>query len=176
MRRVIVALLAVLLLIGFATKSTADTSLTGAVGAAYFQRTESTDLHNLAHRRAVEVSTNWSHDGRRADTWEVLAYNQWHEDPIASAIRQWQGSPTHDVILENRSLTQIGCAEYVSPDQTHWFACVLLPAAEPVEVVSSPKPVPVGSSPTSGATTDPVPPPRTEPAPVLVLPNTALGQ
>jgi hypothetical protein len=139
-----------------------DSGLTALVNAAYLPRTEDALMHDIAHQRAVEIASDWSHNGMRDGTAEVLAYNQGFADPVSKAISQWQGSPTHAAILSDPSYTRIGCAEHVTSDGTHWFACVL--AAEPVGAARTPNPTPVGSTPTSGATT---------PAPVL-LPNTAM--
>jgi hypothetical protein len=153
------ALVVLLLLIPSPVLS--DVTLTALVNQTWLTRTEDASLHDIAHQRAVEIASDWSHNGMRAGTAEVLAYNSGYADSISKAISQWLGSPTHDAILSDPSYTRIGCAEYVTPDGTHWFACVL--AAEPVGAARTPNPTPVGSTPTSGAT----------PPPVL-LPNTRM--
>jgi hypothetical protein len=140
MRRIVLVVL--LLLIPSPVLS--DGTLTALVNQAWLTRTEDASLHDIAHQRAVEIASDWSHNGQRPGTAEVLAYNQGFADPASKAI---------------------GCAE----DDTgniSWFACVL--AGEPVEAARTPNPTPVGAIPTAGAT----PPPQVTPAPVL-LPNTA---
>jgi hypothetical protein len=139
-----------------------DAGITALVNAAYFPRTEDPELHAIAHQRAVEVSTDWSHNGIRPGTWEVLAYNAGFTDPASKAVEQWQGSVTHHAILSNPDLTRIGCAEYVT-EGTHYFACVLM-AGEPIAVARTPNPTPVGAIPTAGATPEPV-----------LLPDTAIA-
>jgi hypothetical protein len=145
-----------------------DGTLTALVNSTYVQRTEDASLHDIAHQRAVEIASDWSHNGMRDGTAEVLAYNSGFADPIAKAISQWAGSPTHAAILSDPSYTRIGCAEHVT-DGTHWFACVL--AAEPTGAARTPNPTPVGSTPTSGATT---PPPV--PLPDTAMPHGGAGQ
>jgi hypothetical protein len=146
-----------------------DSGLTALVNAAYLPRTEDPAMHEIAHQRAVEIASDWSHNGMRDGTAEVLAYNQGFSDPVSKAISQWQGSPTHAAILSDPSYTRIGCAEYVTSDGTHWFACVL--AAEPTGAARTPNPTPVGSTPTSGAT-----PPPPVPLPDTAMPHGGVGQ
>jgi hypothetical protein len=157
MRRIVVAILLALALT--ASNVRADVDLIAAVNATFGARTVDATLHDIAHQRAVEVVTDWSHNGMRDGTSEVLALNQFHSDPIASAIRQWSESPTHAAILNDDTLTRIGCAEYVTPDETHWFACVL--AREP-SVIDAPGPA--GQPPNVGGS---------ESTPLPALPNTA---
>ena len=153
-----------------------DTDLTGLVNSAYFPRTESAELHAIAHQRAVEISTNFSHDGMRPGMAEVLAYNGLG---AARAVEQWIASPSHHAILSDPAFREIGCGSHIVGD-VYFAACVLtwgdspppqapvpappaevpIQSGEPVVAARSPKPTPVGSTPTAGAT------------PVL-LPNTA---
>ena len=74
-----------------------DNDLTALVNAAFLPRTESAELHDIAHQRAVEISTDFSHNGIRAGTAEVLAWNSGYADPIAEVLSGWAGSPTHIV-------------------------------------------------------------------------------
>jgi hypothetical protein len=138
-----------------------DDGLTGLVNSAYLPRAEDPALHDIAHQRAVEISTDWSHNGRREGTAEVLAYNSGFADPASKALSQWQGSPTHHAILSDPTYTRLGCGSHQTPDGTHWFACVL--AAEPVGAARTPNPTPVGSIPTSGANPVSTPQPVTLP-------------
>jgi hypothetical protein len=161
-RRVGAAVSIALVLLGVTASSVlSDPTLTSLVNAAYLPRTEDAELHDIAHQRAVEIASDWSHNGMRDGTAEVLAYNSGFADPISKAIDQWQGSPTHAAILSDPSYIRIGCAEYVTSDGTHWFACVL--AGNPV--VAQPVQTPASAQ---------VPTPAPTPAPVVkALPNTA---
>jgi len=156
-------LLAAVLLIP--SQASAHVDLTAAIAGAYFARTETPILHELAHQRAAYQVTYsggtcadspLTHDG--ATTAEVLACNH---DGAERAVEQWQGSPTHDAILSDPVYTAIGCGSAAGTDGALFSACVL--AAEPVEAARTPHPTPVGSIPTSGAT----------PAPMVSLPDTA---
>ena len=164
-----------------------DTDLTGLVNSAYFPRTESAELHELAHQRAqyqvaysggvCDGDGSLTHEG--LTTHEVLACNGSGPE---RAVQQWIASPTHHAILADPSLSLIGCATAPGSDGSLFYACVLVPSnppppieqiaptpeptiqsGEPVVAARSPKPTPVGSTPTAGAT------------PVL-LPNTALPE
>lgn len=135
MRRILgacafVVALGILLALFRPSPTLSDSGLTSLVNAAYFTRTEDAELHAIAHARAVEISTDWSHAGIRPGTWEVLVYNSGHTDPASKAVAQWQGSPDHHAILSDPSLTRIGCAVYVT-NGTHYFACVLMGTEEP---------------------------------------------
>ena len=123
----------------------ADADLTALVNAAYFPRTESAQLHDIAHQRAVEISSDFSHNGMRPGVAEVIAYNSGFPDPIAHLISQWQGSPPHDAILNDRNLTLIGCGTYFD-GVTTWAACVLSasdtrPSSGPPNVTNPPIPI-----------------------------------
>jgi hypothetical protein len=147
-----------------------DSGLTALVNSTYVQRTEDAVMHDIAHQRAVEIASDWSHNGMRDGTAEVLAYNSGFADPIAKAISQWQGSPSHAAILSDPSYTRIGCAEHVT-DGTHWFACVLAAGPSPA---SMPTPGPEGQPSNvggSGAQRIPLPASTQPPVP---LPDTAM--
>jgi hypothetical protein len=150
-----------------------DGTLTALVNQAWLTRTEDAAMHEIAHQRAVEIASDWSHNGMRDGTAEVLAYNQGFSDPVAKAISQWAGSPTHAAILSDPSYTRIGCAEHVT-DGTHWFACVL---ARPIPTEPTPAPTVAGGG-GSGTVTGEAPGASGDntthrtPPPVL-LPNTA---
>ena len=147
---------AILLALALPGSTVADSGLTGLVNSAYLPRTESTALHDIAHQRAVEISSDFSHNGQRSGTAEVIAYNSGFADPVGHVLGQWQGSPPHDAILSDPSLTLIGCGSYFD-GVTTWFACLLA----------------TGS--TQPPATPPAPPDGTEPAPTPapLLPNTA---
>jgi hypothetical protein len=98
----------------------------------------------LAQRRAIEVSSDFSHAGWVAGTAEVLAWNSGSPDPAATTLAQWQGSPDHWAILTDPQYTLIGCGAHQVAERLY-VACVL--AAGP-----APTPNP----------------------PVIALPNTAL--
>lgn len=135
-------------------------------------RTVDPELTAMAQQRAVATATDetFNHDGRPDCCWEVLVWNLGYaslEESTRRAVEQWRSSPDHWAILSDNKLVRIGCGHAVGPDGRNNFACILddAPDAEPVEVVSSPKPVPVGSTPTSIAKPE-----------VVMLPNTAMGQ
>ena len=164
-------LAALALLLAFPAPAGADAGLESLVAGAYGPRTHSDRLHQIAHSRVLEIVTDWSHNGQDC-CWEVLAYNSGYPDAAAKAITQWQGSPGHHAILSNPSLTEIGCAEHVSADGTHWFACVLDDGPDPVPTPAptpAPAPAPVPTPPPT-ATNETGP---GDPEPVL-LPDTAM--
>jgi hypothetical protein len=141
-----------------------DSGLTALVNSTYVQRTEDASLHDIAHQRAVEIASDWSHNGMRDGTAEVLAYNQGFADPVSKAIEQWAGSPAHAAILSDPNYTRIGCAEYVT-GETHWFACVIAgPVVQAEPVPANPVVPPPAEQPPS---VEPTPPP-------VLLPNTAI--
>jgi hypothetical protein len=140
-----------------------DETLTSLVNAAYGARTEDAEMHDIAHQRAVEIASDWSHNGMRPGTAEVLAYNSGFADPVSKAVSQWQGSPAHHAILSDPSYTRIGCAEYVT-DGTHWFACVLA-----TSVATEPEPsAPTAPAPPASNGSGPAPTPQP-----VTLPDTA---
>lgn len=167
MRRALVALGLVLAL---ATPARSDTDLT-ALANTVVTRAESAELHDIAHQRAVEIASDFSHNGQREGTAEILAYNQ---TGPARALEQWLGSPPHLAILLDPNLRLVGCGSHTS-DGLYFAACVFT-AGEPIAVARTPTPTPVGATPTAGATA-PAPPAGTEPAPTpsppVLLPDTA---
>ncbi|HYI65775.1 MAG TPA: hypothetical protein VEW95_02510 [Candidatus Limnocylindrales bacterium] len=112
----------------------ADGGLTDAVASAYFPRTVDDGLHAIAHQRVTEISACecLAHDGRRAGTAEVLAWNVRIANPVGHVVSQWINSPGHDAILSDRSLGRIGCAEGIVAE-VHWFACVLASGPLPAQ-------------------------------------------
>lgn len=92
----------------------------------HIDRTVDPGLTQIAEQRVIEIQTDWSHDQKPPQTWEVLVWNQGFSDPVTEAMRQWQASPEHWAILTNPSLTRIGCAHALSPDQRDFFACELM--------------------------------------------------
>jgi|SRR5688500_2933818 len=74
-----------------------------------------------AQRRVVEIQTDWRHNG--TTPYEVLHFNQYASDPVATAIQAWQNSPDHWRVLTYRGFTRIGCAIDVDETMTYWFAC-----------------------------------------------------
>ena len=164
-------LCALALLLAFPAPLRADAGLEAAVAGAYGARQHSDRLHQIAHERVLEIVSDWSHNGQDC-CWEVLAFNQGFPDPVAKAVAQWQASPGHHAILADPNLTEIGCAEHVSADGTHWFACVLDDGPDPV---LAPAPAPAPVQPKTPAAT---PGPSVEGGsdPVTVLPDTAMGQ
>lgn len=143
-----------------------DSGLTNLVNSAYFPRTEDASLHQLAHERAAyqvaysggvcDDSGSLTHDGLVSA--EVLACNYVGE---ARAVEQWQGSATHDALLNDPSYELIGCGSAQGLDGATFFACTLSVAS-----VAQPTPMPVVPDPPAE-----VPAPTPEPAP---LPNTAM--
>ena len=126
-----------------------DADLTGLVNSAFLQRTEDATLHDLAHQRAVEIATDFSHNGQRPGTAEVLAYNGLG---AARAVEQWLTSPPHFEILSNSAFREIGCGSHIV-GEIYYAACVLTWG-------DSPPPQPVVPAPPAE-----VPPPVTVPAP-----------
>ena len=153
-----------------------DSDLTGLVAGAYFPRTESAELHAIAHQRAVEIAQpgGWCHCGQRSGTAEVLAYNAGYADPVSHAVQQWLGSPSHHAILSDPAFREIGCGSHFD-GETYWAACVLTwgdspppqaPVPAPPAEVPSPTPTPDDAGMSDTFRHSPTP------APVL-LPNTA---
>ncbi|HSM16309.1 MAG TPA: CAP domain-containing protein [Gemmatimonadales bacterium] len=140
------------ILLALSNPASADDGLTALVNAAYPARATDATLHDIAHQRAVEISTDFSHAGRREGTAEVLAWNSGSSDPVGHVVGQWQGSPDHDAILSDPTYDLIGCGS-ITVDGAYYAACVLMAASEPV----------ITPAPANGTAT---------PEPVL-LPNTA---
>ena len=158
-----------------------DADLTGLVNSAYFPRTESAELHAVAHERAVEIAQpgGWCHCGQRPGTAEVLAYNAGYADPVSHAVGQWQQSPGHHAILSNPALNTIGCGSHFD-GETYWFACVLTYGDSPPP--QAPVPAPPAEVPPPTPISQPIRTPignAQEPAnspPPVLLPNTALPE
>lgn len=134
-------------------RASADPGLTASIASVYFLRYEDAGLHAVAHERVAELAACecLEHEGMRAGTAEVIAFNSGFADPVSRVIGTWRNSPAHDAILGDRGYGRIGCAALLA-DGTTWFACVLAPGALP------PQPAPAAPS---------------SPAPML-LPDTAL--
>ena len=153
-----------------------DADLTGIVAGSYFPRTESAELHAIAHERAVEISTNFSHAGQRPGMAEVLAYNGLGAE---RAVQQWLGSPSHHAILSDPAFREIGCGSHIVGD-IFYAVCVLTygdspPPQEPVPAPPAEVPPPEPLAPQSDSVTNEPLAPQADtptPAPVL-LPNTA---
>jgi hypothetical protein len=117
-------------------------------------------MHDIAHQRAIEIVTDWSHNQRREGTAEVLV-TTFAEDYITEAVLQWTNSPDHFHILMDPSYALIGCAENYAVNPAtgvpmHWVVCVMTWGPAP-----TPAPAP------------PVATPPASDAPVLLLPNAA---
>src|SRR5688500_14193318 len=132
------------------------TTLTG------IERTQDADLSAIAQRRAVEIQSNFSHDGwvyGRDGEAEIIAWNQ-APDPVTTLALQWQGSPPHWAILTDPKYTRWGCGISQVGNATYG-ACIFGTggsfAAQPVV-----PPVPVSHPPVESST-----------APLILLPNTA---
>jgi hypothetical protein len=156
-------LLAALLVLLIPAPVRADAGLTETVAAAYFPRTLDVRLHSIAHARVAELAACdcLTHNGMLSGTAEVLARNFNVPTPVASAVRQWMGSPSHHAILTSTTYGRIGCAVTLA-NGWHYFACVLAEG-----------PLPAGS--TRGAA-----PPARGVAPAVVtvgplLPDTAVA-
>ena len=137
-----------------------DTALEAQVNLIFPGHIHNETLHTIAHQRAVEISKDFSHDKIRPGTAEVIGYNAGYRDPITTIVQGWLDSPEHKAILTDITDWRLfGCAEYVTSDGKHWFACVLGPQA-----TSTPKPTPrpIQPAPTH-STTQPI-----------LLPNTSI--
>lgn len=166
MRRALALVLSILMALGLASSTLADTRLEGLVSASTYQHTYDANLHSIAHQRAVEIASNFSHDLMRSGTLEVIGWNQNVVDAEATIVNGWMNSPAHFAIITDRSLSRIGCGHaYING--IDWFTCVVagdtnIPAPAP-----APAPSPVVSQPS--VTTDQ--PEAEEP---VLLPNTAM--
>jgi hypothetical protein len=127
MRYFLLGVAGVILVLGSATPVRAHSYLTEAVNAVWGDRVVGDWLHEVAHRRVVEISscgTCMNHNRMRPGTTEVLGYNAGYRNPVARVIRMWRESSVHNAILSNRTLRRIGCAQRVVGTK-HYFACVL---------------------------------------------------
>ena len=131
-----------------------DSDLTAEVAEVFgISRTELQALHDLAHVRAVEISTDFTHNGMRGADAEVLALNG---GSYERAVQQWLGSAPHAAILSNPDYGSIGCGSHALADAT-FYVCLLnrggvttapVPTpAPPVSIPSPPAVPPVGSGP-----------------------------
>ena len=136
-----VLILGAILVLAFARPVRGDGGLTDTVARAYFARTVDAGLHALAHQRVAEIGACacLDHAAMQPGTAEVLAWNSGLASPVASAVGQWIGSPTHNAILSDRSIGRIGCAEGVTGG-AHWFACVLAAGPLPAQPPAAPQP------------------------------------
>jgi hypothetical protein len=126
--------LGAVLLFSTAGAARADGGLTDAVASAFPVRTVDPALHDIAHARVADLAAagELSHDGMRAGTAEVLAWNEGVANPVAEAVAQWIGSSFHRGVLSDGSYGRIGCAELLA-DGVHWFACVLATGPLPAQ-------------------------------------------
>lgn len=150
-RRLGVLLLLMMVLTVSTTR--ADVTLEVAVNAVTINHAPDDRLHDIAHQRAVEIVTDFSHAAMRPGTAEVLAWNSGYPDPAAHIVQQWLTSPVHLAILTNPAYTLMGCATH-TVGVAFYAACVLSDGPTVPTVSPTPEPVP----------TDPVP---TEPVPTV---------
>ncbi|MGI8829647.1 MAG: hypothetical protein ACR2I5_07770 [Candidatus Limnocylindria bacterium] len=131
-------LLGLCLALALAPPALADVGLIDEIAGAYFPRYADARLHQIAHERLAELSTCdcLEHDGIRAGTAEVIAYNAGIANPVSAVVSRWADSPIHDGILSDWSYGRIGCAELVGGG-VHWFACVLAAGPLPPAATSS---------------------------------------
>lgn len=162
--KILKIILGMLLLLPITTSQvSADSDIINAVATQYFDRIEDAGLHAIAHQRAIEIVSDWSHNQRRGWTAEVLAQNFGVIDPATQVVTQWLGSPDHHNILSDPYWTHIGCASHVE-NGIYYAACVLT-HVEPITVV-----VPTVPKPILVPVLTPV-----YPVPVILLPNTAMN-
>ena len=122
-------------------------------------RTVDADLSAIAQRRAVEIQSDFSHNGWDPSTAEIIAWNR-SADPVTTLASQWQGSPPHWAILTDPKYDRWGCGISQVGD-AYYGACVFRSGTAPN--VSQPTlPPPNVSN-----------PPESSHPPIL-LPNTAL--
>lgn len=153
MKRATAILLTFILTFG-STPVNANVEFTTIVNAAYVQRTIDQNLINLATQRAIQITSDFSHNGVPAGMAEV---NTWNRDGNLAAVLAWQGSPPHHAVLSDPTYSSIGCGVNVVGDGRIFFVC-LLPWAAHV-TVPAPEPIVV---------------PVAEPTQAPMLPNTAL--
>lgn len=86
-------------------------------------------LTKLAQNRAIQITTNFSHDGAGAGLskyfWgEILAWNTYPDGASeATAVQQWLDSSSHRRILLNDSWTHVGVGVANSGDK-HYYAAI----------------------------------------------------
>lgn len=156
----------VLALVLIASTTRADVTLEAAVNAVTIEHAPDNRLHDIAHQRAVEIVTDFSHAAIRPGTAEVLAWNFGQPDPAAHVVQQWLTSPVHLAILTDPAYTLMGCATHTVGGALY-AACVLATSLTPVS--SELVPTPNDTAPAPPAGTEPVPTP-----PVLMLPDAAM--
>lgn len=122
-RRALLVTLMMLMSISFVS---ASSGLEAQVSSVFgINRTVSGDAQALAAQRAVQVVTDWSHNGVPAGYAEVIAKNTDLAGGMVRAVNQWLTSPPHAAILSDSRYTQIGCAAHV--DGGWYYAVCLLP-------------------------------------------------
>lgn len=151
MNRIVRLGAALLLLLVLTERTDADADLTSLVLIP--GRVEDPSLHDTAHARAYEASINYSHDGMRPDTAEILAQGP---DPVT----QWLASPPHAAIIVDPYWNRVACGTYANVS-----ACVFT-HAEPIQPTPAPA---VAPTPVPAPTPEPLVPQANTP----VLPDTA---
>ena len=148
-------LLALTLLLALPSVTAADPELTSLVLIP--GRIEDPALHDIAHARAYAASLNWSHDGMRPDTAEILAQGP---DPVT----QWLASPPHAAIIVDPYWNRVSCGTY------DYFSACVFTHAEPVPTQAPNTPAPaVAPTPVSApGTPEPLVPQANQ-----MLPDTA---
>ena len=128
-------LLALVLLLVLPSVTAADPELTSLVLIP--GRIEDPALHDIAHARAYEASLNWSHDGMRPGTAEILAQGP---DPVT----QWLASPPHAAIIVDPYWNRVSCGTY------DYFSACVFTHAEPIQPTPIPAPGPTEQPPNVG--------------------------
>ena len=79
------------------------------------------DYEDVAMRRAVEIASNYSHDGEPSECGENITRNQ--QGTVDSTYTQWYNSEGHREAMFNPSFTQAVYAVYFKDG---WFYAVTL--------------------------------------------------
>lgn len=170
MRRVLAAVVLALVALTIVTEAAAGSSIYADIYAATgIHRTVDASLEALAKARAVEIVTDFSHDGWPGTTYEVIAWNAGYADPVAEAVNQWMGSPDHRAILTDPTLNAIGCGSAYSGGRTY-FACELIHSAGATPTAT---PLPTASPGSSAGQPQVRPQPTNTPT---LLPNTSYAR
>ena len=156
--------LTVLMLLAVPASTRADPTFEAAVSAVTIPHTFDARLHDIAHQRAVEIVTDFSHAGMRPGTAEVLAWSSGKPDPLGWVVTAWLNSPVHRAVLTDSSYELMGCATYSVADAT--YAACVLSAAPIYEPGLAGRPSNVG-----GTESTPLPAPT---PPVPMLPDAAM--
>lgn len=127
------------LLLAVSATTAADTTFEADISAATIPHIFDAGLHDIAHQRAVEIATDFSHAGIRPGTAEVLAWSSGKSDPLAWAVSAWLASPPHLAALTNAEYELMGCGIHSVGDVTY-AACVL---AAPAVAPAMPTVVPI---------------------------------